>query len=321
MIITPYKGQLNGCAYIENESHIIDEPTINESERKTTKIVAENILVLKLNRPFAYGHIYTDVLPELYAVEEMFPEYDCILIEFSKSIKNKMNFFNLKISDKIKFISATPHKVYLLNFQRLDKATPDPQRLAQSKNILNLKAAFHRSLPIINTPKPFVLFCSRTTTGARGGRNITRQNENEVVEHLKQYAEENNLEFYFLTGQEPDGSCVTLAKQYELFSNAKIVVGPHGGAFSNLIFLDPAKKPKVIEFCPHPYKSFKYLSDHAFETFAEYCQIPYILPHEVESEIKHVTDESRKCGKITKLIGQRESSVDLRRVREILTLK
>lgn len=321
MIITTYKGKLDGRAYIENEDQITDKPTINESERKTIKIVAENILVLKLNRPFAYGHIYTDVLPELYAVDEMFPEYDCILIQFSRFINNKIDFFNLKISDKIKFISPTPREVYLLNFQRLDIATPDLQHLAQSKNILNLKAAFHESQPIINTPKPLVLFCSRTTLGARGGRNITQQNENDVVEHLKQYAEENNLEFYFLTGQEPDGSRVTLAKQYELFSNAKIVVGCHGGAFSNLIFLDPAKKPKVIEFCPLPYKSFNYLSDHAFETFAEYCQIPYILPPEVESKTKDMPDDIRKWGKIIKLIAQRESSVDLCKLKELLPLK
>jgi len=37
MIITTYKGQLDGRAYIENQSQIIDEPTINESERKTIK--------------------------------------------------------------------------------------------------------------------------------------------------------------------------------------------------------------------------------------------------------------------------------------------
>ena len=320
MIIIPYKNQSSKKAYLSGDS-IVDQFISNDNNTQVIEIVAKNILVLKLNRPFAHGHIYTDALPELYAAEEMFPEYDCILIQFSRFLKDKIDFFNLKISDKIKFISATPHKVYLLNFQRLDKATPDPQRLAQSKNILNLKAAFHKSQPIINTPKPFVLFCSRTTPGARGGRNITKQNENEVVEHLKQYAEENNLEFYFLTGQEPDGSGVTLAKQYDLFSNAKIVVGCHGGTFSNLIFLDPAKKPKVIEFCPHPYKSFKYLSDHAFETFAEYCQIPYILPPEVESEIKHVTDKSRKDRKTIKRISQRESSVDLCRLREILTLK
>ena len=314
MIITPYKGQLDGCAYIQNQSHIINEPTINESERETIKIVAENILVLKLHRPFAHGHIYTDALPELYAVDEMFPEYDCILIEFSKNINGKINFFNLKISDKIKVMSATPHKVYLLNFQRLDKATPDPNNLAQSKNILNLKAAFHKSRPIINTPKPFVVFCSRTSPTARGGRNITKQNENEVVEHLKQYAEENNLEFYFLTS-------TNLSKEYELFSNAKIVVGPHGGAFSNLIFLDPAKKPKVIEFCPYPRKTFRKLFDGAIETFAEYHQIPYILPPEVESEIKDMTDVSKKCRKILKLINQRESSIDLDRLRELLPLK
>ena len=102
---------------------------------------------------------------------------------------------------------------------------------------------------------------------------------------------------------------------------SKIVVGPHGGAFSNLIFLDPAKKAKVIEFCPSWAKSFSRLFDGAIDTFAEYHQIPYILPPEVESEIKDMTDVSKKCRKIIKLINRRESSIDLDRLRELLPLK
>jgi len=52
-------------------------------------------------------------------------------------------------------------------------------------------------------------------------------------------------------------------KQVELFKNAKFVIGPHGAAFSNLVFCKP--KTKVIEIKPkkqpNNYKKISYLNN------------------------------------------------------------
>ena len=252
-------------------------------------------LFLKLTREGVYGHIYSDVFPELYTINDAHMKYDCIRVIKSPIMNEVAKFFGMKFSPKIKFVNKIDFYESVRNIfgipitnhtQSIVDGTKDSSFIVQHpasyvcnpNNILALKAEFHRLKPIVNTPNQYLIFCSRSSNRARAGRNITKENEKEIVAYLKEYAEKQNLEFYFLTGQESDGRNTSIAKQYELFTNAKLVVGPHGGAFSNLIFLDPEKKPKVIEFCPLPHKSFMTLFGGAIETFAEYHQLPYILP-------------------------------------------
>ena len=311
-----------GCFQNSLEIIIRQNPPVRITEVPgipPTDISAKNILVLNLNHPHAYGHIYSEVLSELYAVDETYPEYDCVLTRTTPLIQNIINCFNLNISNKIKFIDKST-KTYQLNFEQLEIVNHAPiTYINKTKNVLALKAAFHKSRPIINTPKPFVIFCSRSISRARNGRNITEQNENDVVEHLKRYSDENHLEFYFLTGEEPDGRTTPILKQYELFSNAKIVVGPHGGVFSNLIFLDPAKKPKVIEFCPCPGKTFHKLFNGAIDTFTEYYRVPFILPPEVECGIRN-TNGPAKVTKTIEMLGHVDSTIDLSEIKNLLPL-
>ncbi len=91
-------------------------------------------------------------------------------------------------------------------------------------------------------------------------------------------------------------------------------MGPHGGAFSNLIFLDPEKKPIVIEFCPCLHKSFSNLFDGAIETFAEYHQIPFIIPLEATLRI-----ENEKISP-TAALKDIDSTVDLSILKQVLPL-
>jgi uncharacterized Fe-S cluster-containing radical SAM superfamily protein len=255
-------------------------------------ISADNLLLLNLNHTSEYGHIYSEVLSELYAIDNTYPEYDRVVTIGSPLITEIIEFFGLTLSKKIHPITDTS-QTYRLNFNQLELVNHVPRSYNnQLKNVLALKAEFHRLKPIINTPKQYLIFCSRSSKKAKHGRNITKENEEEIVACLKEYAEKQNLEFYFLTGEEPDGSKVCIAKQYELFTNAKLVVGPHGGAFSNLIFLDPEKKPKVIEFCTGRAKSFSRLFGEAIDTFAEYNQLSYILPPNLLKDI-----ESHEPGK------------------------
>ena len=69
-------------------------------------------------------------------------------------------------------------------------------------------------------------------------------NDNAVEALLQSYAADNNLDFVVFS--HPDYP--TLAAVYELFSSAEIVVGPHGGAFANLLFCKPGAK--VVEIRP-----------------------------------------------------------------------
>ena len=162
--------------------------------KKQTTITAKNMLVVNLNHIGAYGHIYSEVFSELCAVDETYPEYDCILMVKSPLMQRIIDAFDLKLSDKIRFIKNEPNELYLLNFQHLEIANHCPlSHVNKLKNVANLKSIFHSSKPIINKPQNFLIFCSRRSPYARHGRNITEENENEIVEYLKQYSAENNL--------------------------------------------------------------------------------------------------------------------------------
>ena len=287
--------------------------------KKETTITAKNMLVLNLNHIGAYGHIYSEVFSELCAIDETYPEYDCIVMTKSALMQRIIDTFDLKLSNKIRFIEEDPKKLYLLDFKKLEIANHCPlSHVNKFKNVANLKSIFHNSKPITNRPKNFLIFCSRRSRSAKHGRNITEENENEIIEYLKLYSTENNLEFYLLTGEEPDGSTVSIEKQYKLFTNAEIVVGLHGGVMNNLIFLDPAKNPKVIEFCPRKGKDFSRLFGEAIDVFAEYYKIPYIIPTEMQEEIDKTSDPALKDDKIRRILKNIDCSIDVSELKKIL---
>jgi capsular polysaccharide biosynthesis protein len=255
-------------------------PAINDRLSLLETVTAKNILILNLNNCTAYGHIYSEVLSELYAIDETYSEYDCVITVLSSMMADLIQFFDLKLSNKLKFIKKGQE--VLLNFEELRIVNHSPRSYVNKvKNVLALKEAFHSSKPIAEKEQEFLLYCSRNSPTAKHGRRLTQETETEIIEILNQYAIKNNLKFYLLTGEEPDGTVTPVSKQYDLFSNAKLVVGVHGGVMSNLIFLDPLKSPKIIEICPTSGKCFSKLFNGAIDTFAEYHTILYKTSPEI----------------------------------------
>ena len=122
-----------------------------------TNISLDKILILNLNHSTAYGHIYTEVLSELYAVDETFPDYDCVLTMASPLINEIIQLFNLKLSNKIKFVDRTEE--FLLNFEELRVVNHSPQSYGNKvKNILALKSALSAK-PVPKKDKEILLYC------------------------------------------------------------------------------------------------------------------------------------------------------------------
>lgn len=252
-----------------------------EEEDDVVEIKGNNILILNLNHTNAYGHIYTDVMPEICFTEELYPEYDCIITVVSQLMKSVIDFFGFKISDKIKviddadYIENFQHRLFFKKLTILNHCVNS--HFDKKNNIKKLKSIMNDLRPIPKVDLPYLIYCSRNAKSAKHGRRLIQENEDQIIKILKEYAVENHLQFHMLTGIESDGSATSLYKQYELFTNAKIVVGPHGGVFSNLIFLDTNKKPDVIEFTLKDInKNFINLSDGAFDDFCSYRLIKYV---------------------------------------------
>lgn len=298
---------------VKDQIHVTVSPfwsKVDITNYKTLKVVhTDNVVVLGLNHNEAYGHIYTEVMSELLAVEETYKDWDCVIIRLSPLMEKIIQHFHLKISNKVKFVKTNER--FILDCEKLKIINHCPRSYSnKNQNILKLKKAFHDAIPIAETEKNLLIYCSRNShKTAKHGRKLTTENEDQVVEILKQYAFENDLEFYFWNGIEPDGTNTSILKQYKLFSSAKLVVGVHGGAFSNTIFLDPLKYPTIIEFCPLSGKTFDKLSDNTFSEFASYYKILFQLPLEISELLKQ---EIIDCLEYT------DSNIDLSELKIIL---
>lgn len=298
---------------VNNQLHVTVSPSwtpFDKEKHKTLQVIcAPNIVVLNLNHSDAYGHIYTEVLSELLAVDETYEDYDCVVIRLSPLMNEIINLFQLKISNKVKFVKTKER--FILDCEKLKIINHEPKSyINKTQNILKLKKAFHDAIMIDETEKDLLIYCSRNNHKTAGhGRKLTSENEDQIVEILKQYAFENSLNFYFWNGIEPDGTNTSILKQYKLFSSAKLVVGVHGGAFSNMIFLDPLKCPTIIEFCPLPGKTFDKLSNGAFSQFASYHKILFQLPFKIGKLPKQ---------EIIDFLGYTDSNIDLSELKTVL---
>lgn len=239
-----------------------------------------NAVVLNLAHMEAYGHIHTEILPELINVDTTFSDADCVFVPYSDLVNKFVEFFKLSLSKKIRFIKE--NESIKVNAKKLTiKDHTAASYINKAENVMRLKREFHNSVPIPFKHEKFLIYCSRNTSTAMHGRRLKQENENEIIDILKQYAQKNDLEFYLWTGLEKSGEIVSIEEQYRLFSNAKIVVGPHGGVFTNLIFLNPSINPAVIEFPPTDRRdlSFNDCFAGAILKFAQYYLIPQQAPH------------------------------------------
>jgi len=94
-------------------------------------------------------------------------------------------------------------------------------------------------------PRNKLIYLRRTRDNSKnGGRQIL--NEEPFMEILHRYATDSSLEFfpYDHSKQEDD-----IRKQIQLFYQARIIVGVHGGAQSNMNFAQP--ETTVIEIMPY----------------------------------------------------------------------
>lgn len=109
------------------------------------------------------------------------------------------------------------------------------------------RAQYLLRLPHVLEPQKYapntIIYLSRRKGSLSGGRRVT--NEGELEKHLRRFAGNHGYEFvtFFHTDYKK------LDGLLELFSKAVAIIGPHGGAFTNMMFAP--KGTLVVEFIPN----------------------------------------------------------------------
>lgn len=203
--------------------------------------------VMILNLPFYdnYGHCLQDVIPKLLWYDENHSA-DVIYTNHSDLLVSFIDLFDIRLK-KIKFIKK---EAYLNARNIIIENHPgwhhrDIFKIEKFKKIIDTKCVLYNQSEIHNR----LIYCSRNHSSlVRHGRVMNSRNEDDIIAMLKKYCQDNNMLFTKFTGMDSNDQLLSLKEQLILFNQAKVVVGPHGSAMNNIIYLNPGNNPKVCEF-------------------------------------------------------------------------
>ena len=253
-----------------------------ENSHTKSNYDGDNICIINVQFPNNYGHCLHDVIPQLLYLDKQ-SKYDKIYTSGNPILHSLLNMIQIKF-EKICFVENKEEKlimgqnVQIQNWPAYHKRDINKTRLIKQeinefiKN--NIKTEVNNRL----------IYCTRNTSSdAKHGRMMNHENEKEIVELLKKYCDKNDLLFTMFNGQE-DGKTMSHIKQLKLFNEAKIVVGPHGSAMANVIYLNPKNKPRVCEFTSGTEvqvhggifnKHYNFLFGYLFDEIYDYNLIPF----------------------------------------------
>ena len=217
-----------------------------------------------------YPHILTDALPEIVSAQTD-DQYDIILIPSSSLLIEVLDAINLDLS-KVRLIDGEFYfKARTINIQNIS-SYPN----IEISKVRNLKETIDKNLPTNDNSCANLIYYSRSNNETRNGRMISSGNEIKIINLLKEYATNFNLNFCIFNGQ-IDGQRMSTKEQIKLFRSAQMVVGPHGGGLANIIWTDPKNECKICEFTSGTEKTIQSSS-----RFGRNCNFSYsCLPDEI----------------------------------------
>lgn len=199
-----------------------------------------------LNIPWVenYGHCLHDVIPKLL-YEEANSDCDVIYTCASSLLDSLTSLFQVRFK-KVVLLDNIEIKVFsdeliVENHEAFHIRDKEKVKLFKSQIDSVIEREYKSNI------SNRLIYCSRNGENVTHGRKMDEENEIEIISELKLFCLKKNLIFTFFNGQE-DGATISHLNQIKLFSEAKIVVGPHGSAMANIIYLNPRNKCSVCEF-------------------------------------------------------------------------
>ena len=99
-----------------------------------------------------------------------------------------------------------------------------------------------RARYILESPAvPTIVYTKRSHSTSNNGRLMDEQNELLLIQSLQHKLQEcaRPEKLVIFDGYDKDGNILSQKDQFILFHSASLVVGPHGGAFTNVLLMPP----------------------------------------------------------------------------------
>lgn len=205
-----------------------------EDDNRPQEILDGTTLVGCCVEPDNYGSWLFRVIPKLHTILNLQLKFDRILIDARN--KGLQSYFDLMDVDRSKFIQHDRNKIYHMNHAIIPSLQNsngylDDETLKLYTNLRNC-----HGLPCFGEK----IFISRLNHVKKSHTTRVLQNEQELVKRLVK-------EGFKIVYPE----LLSIKAQIEVFSSAKLVVGPSGSAMFNVVFCHPGTKVIDIESEPH----------------------------------------------------------------------
>ena len=233
--------------------------------------------------PDNYGHCLHDVLPTIM-YHDLHSSADHIFCPKSKVLNSLIELFDIKFS-KTTFIN--PSQTISVNTSKICVYRLNiVGQYRHKRKILPFKDLINKKFETDNHLGDYarLIYCTRnTSTDVRNKRLMNDQNEKNIIDLLEEFAKTQNLIFTIFNGQE-NGRTMSHKNQANLFREASVVVGPHGSAMANVLYLDDNRKPTICEFCSGTEvqihggvfdKHYNALYAYTFDNLYDYYLIPF----------------------------------------------
>lgn len=263
---------------VEVTLHTRDNISIRLNGKREIKQSPTVHMILNIPAWNNYGHCLHDVIPKLMWYD-LYAEADVIYTQSSELLQSLISLFKLTFN-KIVFITSP----IVINSGHVVIETHPVYHARDKKKIQMLKQAIDSlNTSPITTNRKFI-YCTRNhCEDVKHGRKMSSDNEDQIITMIQAFCAEHDKDFILFTGRE-NGKIMSHANQMRLFNQAEYVVGPHGSAMANVIYMNLANKPKVCEFTSGTEvqvhgnifnKNYNMLYGYLFEEIYDYYLIPF----------------------------------------------
>jgi hypothetical protein len=193
-----------------------------------------------------YFHFLFDIIPKILLLEKknLLNKIDLFLVpdikNWQKTILSNFGISEKQLLNSSKFRHIEAEKIYAVDHLWYmkgivqDEITNIPNWIIYALREKFLR--YSKKIPIADK-----IFIDRSDSVFNHCKLVNN-------EEIKEYLIKNNFKSYQI-------SKLNFFEQINLFKNAKIIVGPHGAAFSNIIFSNPGLK--IVELIPKSHPSIK----------------------------------------------------------------
>lgn len=221
--------------------------------------VDEEIMVFRnwFGHRWQYGHRIHDHLPMIIDIYNHMPVEARIVVE--ADVENKSSaffeFVDPNLFRKILWVREGDHVCSEKSITVFKEAVP-----RASFRSHELSAHLHKHMEEVHPSKiakSKVIFYTRRSTPGAGGvlykRALHPQHEADIVTELVASMQRHNRSEDVVIFDGSDGNAtMSVRKQFELFSQAKLVIGPHGTGIANVMWMQNGStcsdRPHVLEF-------------------------------------------------------------------------